>query len=77
MTTMQKLYQYLKTTLWCVIGVFAGICIYQTYEYRTSPGLYDLASTPWYLNIQTTGTIVEVIVVILLIAMWIVRRMDK
>lgn len=74
---MQKLYQYLKTTLWCVIGVFAGICIYQTYEYRTSPRLYDLASTPWYLNIQTTGTIVEVIVVILLIAMWIVRRMDK
>lgn len=74
---MQKLYQYLKTTLWCVIGVFAGICIYQTYEYRTSPRLYDLASTPWYLNIQTTGTIVEVIVVILLIAMWIVKRMDK
>lgn len=74
---MQKLYQYLKTTLWCVIGVFAGICIYQTYEYRTSPRLYDLASTPWYLNIQTTGTIVEVIVVILLVAMWIVKRMDK
>ena len=52
---MKKLYQILRTAIWCVVGVFAGTSVYQYIDYRQHPGLYALTSAPWYTSIQISG----------------------
>lgn len=74
---MKKLYKILKTAIWCVIGVFIGTSIYQCYNYYTHPGLYALTSAPWYLGIQIAGIFTTIIVVILFLVIWFIKKRIK
>ena len=74
---MKRLYRILNIFLWCLIGVFLGNFIYKIYDYKTYQNLYELQSAPWYLGIQIQGLFTVIIVAIILIAMWIVKRKMK
>lgn len=74
---MKRLYRILNIFLWCSIGVFLGNFIYKIYDYKTYQNLYELQSAPWYLGIQIQGLFTVIIVAIILIAMWIVKRKMK
>lgn len=74
---MKKLYQILRTLLWCIIGVFIGDSIYQYYDYVKHPDLYVLTSAPWYLSIQISGMITFIAVLLVLCVMWVVKRKMK
>lgn len=74
---MKKLYQILRTAIWCVVGVFFGTSIYQYIDYRQRPGLYALTSAPWYTSIQIDAIFTAAVVLLLLLAMQIVKRKMK
>lgn len=74
---MEKLHKLLKIAIWCVIGVFIGTSIYQYYDYYTHPGLYALTSAPWYLGIQIAGIFTVIIVSILLLVIWFIKKKNK
>ena len=71
---MHRLYAILKTAMWAFIGVFAGRSLARWYDYRTRPGLYALASAPWYQSILLHAAATAVIVAVLLTAMHILRK---
>mgnify|MGYP004555071427 FL=1 len=74
---MKKLYQILKTALWCVVGVFVGTSIYRIWDYHQRPDLYALTSAPRYTSSQIGGIFTAVVVLLLLLAMRIVKRKMK
>ena len=71
---MKQLYRVLKILLWCVIGVFLGTSIYRCWDFHARPSLYALTSAPWYTDILLSGAYTAVLVVILLILMYCIRR---
>lgn len=71
---MKQLYRVLKILLWCVIGVFLGTSIYRCWDFHARPSLYVLTSAPWYTDILLSGACTAVLVVILLILMYCIRR---
>lgn len=74
---MKKLNELLKMIMWCFIGVFVGSSIYQYYDYKSYPDLYAMQSAPWYLAIWIRGIFTVIIVVVILAAMWIIRKRMK
>ena len=74
---MKKLYGTLKITLWCFIGVFIGSSISRYQEYKAYPGLYEMQSAPWYSVIVIRGIFTAILVAIILVAMWIIRKKMK
>ena len=74
---MKKLYNTLKVALWCVVGVFIGMSIYQYIDYRQRPDLYALTSAPWYTSIRIGAVFTVVAVLLLLLAIQIVKRKMK
>ena len=74
---MKKLYQILRTAIWCVVGVFFGTSIYQYIDYRQRSDLYAFTLAPWYTSIQIGAIFTAAVVLILLIAMRIVKRKMK
>lgn len=36
-------------------GVFIGYSIYQYFDYKRNPGLYEIQSAPWYTGIKIYG----------------------
>ena len=71
---MNRLYGILKTAMWAFIGVFAGMSIARGIDYRTRPGLYALASAPWYQSILIHAGVTAGIVAVLLTAVHIIRK---
>ncbi len=71
---MKKGYQYLKIALGSVIGVFAGTSIYQCVDYSMHKDLYMLTSALWYLSIQINALFTIVVVTILLVIMYILKK---
>ena len=71
---MKKGYQYLKIALGSVIGVFIGTSIYQYVDYSMHKDLYMLRSAPWYLSIQINALFTIVVVTILLVIMYILKK---
>lgn len=71
---MKKMYNMLKLLIWCFIGVFIGSSIYQYYDYKTYPDLYIWQSAPWYTGIVIRGMFTTLVVVILLILLWFMRK---
>lgn len=71
---MKKGYQYLKIALGSVIGVFIGTSIYQCVDYSMHKDLYMLTSAPWYLSIQINALFTIVVVTILLVIMYILKK---
>lgn len=74
---MKKLYQILRTAIWCVVGVFFGTSIYQYIDYRQRSDLYAFTLAPWYTSIQIGAIFTAAVVLILLLAMRIVKRKMK
>lgn len=74
---MKILYKILKIALWCVLGLFAFLAIYQCYDYLVNPITYDYTSVPWYLSIIINGILAAVVCGIILIAMWFVKKKIK
>ena len=70
----QKLYNVLKTVFWCVIGAFIGSTLYTCYDYHARPGLYALASAPWYTSIVLHGILTAIACAVLLVAMVVVKK---
>lgn len=71
---MRRIYQILKVLAASMIGIFIGTSIYQYMDYKRRPGLYALNSAPWYTGIQVMGIFTGVILVVLVAAMWVIRR---
>ena len=76
---MKKLYEILRTAIWCAVGVFIGRSIYQCYDYFSHPQLYTMAVTsePWYLSILVSGVIAAVLVLILRGTLYFVKKKIK
>ena len=74
---MNKLYNLLKIIMWCFVGVFIGSTIYKCYDYKTYPDLHAAQSAPWYLGIEIQGVFTAIIVILILIAMWAIRKKSK
>lgn len=45
---LQKAKRLLQTAMWCSVGVYIGRAIWLWLDYRAHPGLYAMASAPWY-----------------------------
>ena len=71
---MNRLYSILKIAMWASIGVFAGRSIARWIDYTARPGLYALASVPWYQSILLHAAVTAVIVAGLLTAMYLIRK---
>ena len=71
---MKKLYGTLKIFLGCMVGVFLGSCIYRYWDFKVHPDLYAMQSAPWYLPLKIQGPFTVGIAVIVLAAMWLVRK---
>lgn len=74
---MRKLYNILKMVSWCFVGVFIGSSIYQYYDYKTHPDLYEWQSAPWYLSIEIRGVFTAIIIAVLLIIIHIIKKKLK
>lgn len=75
---MKRLYATLKLFLGCSIGVFLGRCIYLYFDFKARPDLYAMQSAPWYQPLKVQGLVTAGIAVIVLAAMWLVRKnIDK
>jgi len=71
---MEKVYRFLKTAVWCFIGVFIGTSAYQCYDYHRNSWVYELTSSPWYTSILATGLFTAILVAILLVLMFILKK---
>ena len=74
---MKKLHDILKILLWCFVGVFIGSSIYQYYDYKIHPGLYEMQSAPWYLSVEIRGIFTVIIAAVILIIMRIIKKKMK
>ena len=71
---MKRLYATLKLFLGCSIGVFLGSCIYRCLDFMARPDLYAMQSAPWYQPLMVQGLFTAGIALIVLAAMWLVRK---
>ena len=71
---MKKLYETLRLFLGCDVGVFVGRCIVQHWDFKAHPDLYAMRSVPWYQPLKVQGRVTAGIAVIVLAAMWLVRK---
>ena len=71
---MKKAYQYLKIAVGSVIGIFIGTSIYSCIDYSIHKDLYMLTSAPWYLSIQVNALFTIIIVTLLLVIMYILKK---
>ncbi|MCO7117118.1 hypothetical protein NIA13_00950 [Oscillibacter valericigenes] len=75
---MKRLYATLKLFLGCSIGIFLGRCIYLYFDFKARPDLYAMQPVPWYQGLKVQGLVTAGIAVIVLAAMWLVRKnIDK
>lgn len=75
---MKKLYETLRLFLGCDVGVFVGRCIVQYWDFKARPDLYAMQPVPWYQGLKVQAIITAVLAVVLLAAMWLVRKnIDK
>lgn len=74
---MKKLYNILWITVWSFIGVFIGYSGYGYYDYKKHPDLYAMRSAPWYLEIEILGIFIAIVVTVLLIIMWVIKKKIK
>lgn len=78
---MKKLYFILKSSLWCVLGLFAGMSLFQVWDYLAHMEAYQYTSGPWYLGILVYALLAGLLAAVILLAMWIVggilRRRER
>lgn len=71
---MKRSYAALKIFLGCSIGVFLGSCIYRCLDFKARPDLYAMRSALWYRGLELQGLVTVVLAIVLLAAMWLVRK---
>jgi len=71
---MKKLYDILRIVQWGFTGTFIGKSIYQYYDYKAHPALYAMRSAPWYLSIEIHAIFTLIIVAVLGIIRWLIKR---
>jgi len=74
---MKNILSVLRTLLWCFWGVFIGRAIYQVWDYRAHPFLYELSSAPWYTSILVNGAFTLIVTAILLLAIYFVKKAKR
>ena len=74
---MKTLYKALKIALWAYIGAFIGSSLFRWWDYTARPGFYEVQSAPWYLSIQINAVFTAIIVFLLLIAMYFIKKKLK
>ncbi|XCP85621.1 hypothetical protein ABXS75_02105 [Roseburia hominis] len=74
---MKKLYDILRIFQWGFIGTFIGKSLYQYWDYKSHPALYAAQSAPWYLSIKIHGIFTAIIVAVILIVRWLIKRKMK
>lgn len=74
---MKKIYNSLKIASWCFVGIFFGSSIYKYYDYTTHPDLYAMISAPWYLGIQINAILTIIVVAVILVVMWVIKKKMK
>lgn len=74
---MKNLYNILRIVMWSFIGVFIGYSGYKYYDYKKHPDLYAMQSAPWYLSIELYAVFTIIVVAIILIIMWSIRKKIK
>ena len=71
---LKKLNRALNILMGAFVGVFIGYSLYQLWDYKTHPGLYELTSAPWYLGIQLFGGFVLILLGLCLLGKLLIRR---
>ena len=71
---MKKFSHILQIGLWGTVGGFIGSSVFQYYDYRTHPALYEMQSAPWYFRVVVQGIGLVILVIIFLIAMRMVKK---
>lgn len=74
---LQKVYNWLKDILFCVIGLFIGKAVCEIIFYVKYPGFYETSSAPWYTAILFSAAFTAVVSGILLIVMRIIKKKIK
>jgi len=52
---LRKFNKVLNIVMGSFFGVFIGYSIYQYFDYKRNPGLYEMQSVPWYTGIKIYG----------------------
>ena len=70
---MKKLNEVLNIIMGSFFGVFIGYSIYQYFDYKRNPGLYEIQSAPWYTGIKIYGLATLVILLIGIISKLLIK----
>lgn len=71
---LKKINQALNIVIGCFIGVFLGYSIFRFYDFKTHPERYIIQSAPWYTSVFLYGAITIVIVAVILLVKYIIRK---
>lgn len=71
---MKTLYKVLNIALWAFLGTFLGSSLFRWWDYTARPGFYEMQSAPWYLSIQVNAILTAIITILLLTAMYFVKK---
>lgn len=61
---MKMFHTILNIIMGSGLGVFAGMSIYQCYDYYAHPKVYEWTSAPWYTSILLHGIFTAALLVI-------------
>lgn len=61
---MRKFNKVLNIVMSSFSGVFIGYSIYQYFDYKRNPGLYEIQSAPWHTGIKIYALVTLVILLI-------------
>lgn len=71
---MKQINTLLNIFIGSFIGVFIGRSLHAYWFYKTHPDIYAHFSAPWYTDIILYGATSSVIIIVLLIAKFFVKR---
>ena len=71
---LKKINQTLNIVIGIFTGVFLGYSIFKLYDFKTHPEIYAIQSASWYTSILLYGAVTIVVVAIILIAKYIIRK---
>ena len=74
---LKRIYDILRVALWCAVGFFVGTSLYVVFDYIAHPELYAMGSAPWYSAIIVNALLSAVVIALLLIARFLIKRRLK
>lgn len=67
----------LRMAQWGFIGTFVGKSLYQYWDYKSHPAFFAMQSAPWYLSIEIHAIFTMIVVAVILIIRWFIKRKMK